>query len=150
VKNLAGIPTDDANAAIVDELASAGVDAVPVPLDARHREVLSTVDGVLRCGDRAFTFRRAWVYWTVGVADGSPALALDDAVAIDGAPYDDERGYYSGRRGCLGDVARWGGMSGGVAPVEYFMASGQHWHVDTQRGLDALVAALRSRFGGEA
>jgi len=28
VKNLAGIPTDDANAAIIDELASAGVDAV--------------------------------------------------------------------------------------------------------------------------
>ena len=148
MKNLAGIPTDDASAAIVDELASAGVDAVPVPLDSRHREVLSTVDGVLRCGDRAFTFRRAWVYWTVGVADGSPALALDDAVAIDGAPYDGPRGHYCGHRGCLGDVARWAGYAGGIAPRKFWPSDG--WHVDTQEGLDALVAALRSRFGGEA
>lgn len=146
MKNLAGIPTDDANAAIIDELASAGVDAVPVPLDARHREVLSTVDGVLRCGDRAFAFRRAWVYWSVGPAEGSPALTLDDAEAIDAAPHVGERGHYSGHRGCLGDVARWAGYAGGIAPRKFWPSSG--WHVDTQAGLDALAKALRARFGG--
>lgn len=146
MKNLAGIPTDDANAAIIDELASAGVDAVPVALDSRHREVLSTVDGLLRFGDRAFAFRRAWVYWCVSPAEGSPALTLDDAEAIDGAPYDGERGHYCGHRGCLGDVARWAGFAGGIAPREFWPSSG--WHVDTQAGLDALDAALRARFGG--
>lgn len=150
MNNLAGIPTDEANAAIIAELAGAGIDAVSVPLDKR-REVGSTVDGALRIGDRAFTFRRWWCYWIAAPAAESPAFTLDDAEFVDEWPRPkDARGGYNGNRGCLGDVVRWRGMSGGCAPKEFFRGdpAAVHWHVDTQAGLAGLVEALTARFGG--
>src|SRR5690348_7300116 len=57
MRNLAG--KDDADEAIYNELALAGVDMVRVP--RAHPEVPYTIEG--RLGP--FAFRRAWYYWVV-------------------------------------------------------------------------------------
>ena len=151
MRNLAGLPTDEANAAIIEELASAGIDAVPVPLDAKYREVRSTFDGVLCLGARTFAFRRAWVYWIVSA---TPALTLGEAEYIDEWPAPEASGtQHSGNRGTLGDVVRCDGYAGGRRPRDFPRSatrSFDNWHVDTRVGLAGLVEALAAQFGGAA
>jgi hypothetical protein len=155
MRNLAGVDPVDASQTARAELLAAGVPVAEHPDDGRQ-EVAVSCAGLLRMGDgRVATFRRLWCYWSVCV---EPPLSVADACAINERPHagdlDAGRSHYSGNSATLGAVARAFGYAGGMdrPMLERWCAPDgcDGWHVDTQAGLAALVAALIARGGGGA
>ena len=118
MKNLAGRPECDVH--IRSELSIAGIPAESV--EYRNTEVPYTVIGKLG----AFTFRRAWYYWTVS---GPMPLAEAEKMYADPAGVNDVR--VVGHCGC--PPAEW--QRNGFV---------ESYHIDTQEGLNLFAATVRS------
>lgn len=122
MKNYAG--RNDVDNELAEELTLAGITVEKLPELMRDKmgEVKSIVIGTLHGWD----FKRFWYYW---VCNG-PGIEVETAEKLHEQH---------------GSVVRTAGMAGGVSPREWFggFACG-HYHVDTQEGLNALAATIRS------
>lgn len=122
MKNATGLSTEDADLLVENELATAGIEPIAIPIQG---EVRASVGGNLEVGGYVFRLRRAWVYWS----------------AVD-APYDGVQTHHSGHGTNLGSVVRAGGYNGGQDSSE--LGDGvTHWHIDTQKGLNAFARWIK-------
>lgn len=123
--NYAGRP--DVDEAIKAELIEAGIEVEMMPEFWRenHPEMRTCVVGSLH----GWGFRRAWRYW---VAQG-PGIEVAAAEELHAK---------------FGQEVRVDGHCGCPSPREWFkgLACG-NYHVDTQRGLNALAATIRKLVG---
>lgn len=138
MENLAGVDAAEATAKCAMELVAAGI--VPKMIDEGPGEVKSRIGGSMNVRGYEFTFRRAWVYWTVNV---SPPIPCDIARKINDAPYIGDGGKYSGQPRRLGSVARVDGYAGGKEPDEGGVVG---YLIDTQRGLFDFVEVIKTEF----
>lgn len=113
---------DDVDDALAAELETAGITVERLPEILRSKgEVKTIVAGTLH----GWTFKRAWRYW---IATG-PGIPCHDATHL---------------HHWLGTEVRVDGHAGCPSPREWFhgLAVGAY-HVDTQRGLNALATTIR-------
>ena len=122
--NLAGVETCDET--IRKELELAGIEISELPIIMGNSEVPYKVIGSIPTGGVGhWSFTRAWRYW---VAEG-PGLSVEDASELH-AEY--------------GDEVRVDGHCGCPSPKEWNGNFGTGlYHVDTQRGLNALATMIR-------
>lgn len=128
MQNLAHVATEICNKFIRVELAKARIPAFEGTV-VRPLEVPASVVGIIAFANGASArFVRAWYYWTVHLTQPLP---LEPAQELNGR---------------LGEVVRVDGYSGGREPREGGVSN---YHVDTQLGLEALMAKLLESFGVE-
>lgn len=128
MQNLAKVATAISNMFIRVELAKARIPAFRGTI-VRPLEVPASVVGIIAFANGASAlFVRAWYYWTVHLTQALPVVAAREL---------NDR---------LGDVVRVDGYSGGREPREDGVSN---YHVDSQLGLEALVAKLLETFGAE-
>ncbi|MBP9091055.1 hypothetical protein KBI23_08500 [bacterium] len=128
MQNLANVATEISNKLIRVELAKARIPAFEGAV-IRPLEVPASVVGIIAFANGASAlFVRAWYYWTVHLTQPLP---LEPAQELNGR---------------LGEVVRVDGYSGGREPRE---AGVSNYHVDSQLGLEGLVAKLMESFGAE-
>jgi CYTH domain-containing protein len=113
----------DTDAILSQELEQAGITVVTSEIFRHGRgEVKTSVRGTLH----GWSFERAWYYW---VATG-PGIDADTAEAL----YESH-----------GVSVRVDGHGASPSPREHFKGLGAgHYHVDDQKGLNAIAAAIRS------
>ncbi len=126
MKNLAGVETAIADAALRIELAKAGIPVYRGEV-IRSQEVPATMIGVITyaAGVKA-TFSRGWYYWCVCISQPLPfqqAKQLNDQ---------------------WGSKVRVDGYAGGKEPSQHGVSS---YNIDSQEGLNALVSTLNETFG---
>lgn len=128
MRNLAGIPTQEANEQVSLELKAAGIRTL-LQIQPPNREVKATIVGYLPKKECHFGFQRAWYYWVVKASKPFP---LDKILTFNSK---------------WGEQARIWGFAGGRSNAEvsddhmqgYFDCL-QSWHIDTQDALEAFVA----------
>jgi hypothetical protein len=104
------------------ELEAAGIETYVMPFAPNRTKVPSKAVG----GIAGWSFRRAWYYW---VAEG-PGIPVEAAEKL---------------HATHGKEVRVAGHCGCPSPREWFGGFGVgSYHVDTQEGLNALAATLRS------
>jgi hypothetical protein len=153
MQNLAGTTTYEANPFVRRELEAAGIAVAPV--NPGRSEVQATLGGVIEVGGYEIRLERRWVYWGAEVhrmpaqpEDRRPHVPGPLAVALNDAPHID-RGTtkYSGASGRLGGVVRADGYAGGQASADIVEDGVEHWHIDTQDGLNAFAQWCRAELG---
>jgi hypothetical protein len=126
MKNYAG--RADADDEIAAELTAAGIPVCRLPeiLRKHQGEVQTVIVGDLH----GWEFKRAWRYWVCG----GPGIEIQAAERLHDAH---------------GTVVRVAGHCGCPSPREWFkgLACGSY-HVDTQEGLNALAATIKSLVEG--
>lgn len=122
MKNYAGCADKDTEIAAELETAGIHVHWLPEFMRTKRGEVQTIVMGDLH----GWTFERAWYYW---VAKG-PGIDVETAERLHAEH---------------GQAVRVDGHCGCPSPREWFrgLACG-HYHVDSQEGLNALAATIRS------
>ena len=118
-KEVNGTPIDDF---LSDELKEAGIEIVSYEfLRDKHPEVKTAIQGQLH----GWTFQRAWYYWMCK----GPGINNKEAEELHAE---------------FGKEVRVDGHCGCPSPTEWYhgLACG-HYHVDTQRGLNALAKTIR-------
>lgn len=121
--NMAGVPQDITTPMLRVELETAGITSC---LQVPYGEPKAIISGVMVFKNgQAMVLHRAWIYWTAWLIEPlshKAALALHDI---------------------HGKFVRPDGDCTSPRPV----TSVDHYHVDTQDGLNALVAAVKAEFG---
>lgn len=126
MRNLAGVDTPICDALLRVELTKAGVPAFTGEAIQRREVPATAIGAITYAGGVQATFYRCWYYWGVSLSKAlpyEPAKQLNDQ---------------------WGSQVRIDGYSGGKDPSPGGVYS---YNVDTQEGLNALVAVLNTTFG---
>lgn len=130
MRNLAGHP--ESSEICAAELAAAGIPVEKLPQPCG--EPRSLIGGSLG----GFTFRRAWVYWSV-----KGAMSRTLAHELNTTPRGSDLGTkYSGGGKTWGDVIRVEGFAGGTNVSAGGCSS---WHIDTEDGLAKFADFIREK-----
>lgn len=122
MRNLAGVPAEEADRVVTEELLTAGIAAIPGLFVG---EVKTSRGGVLEAHGRAVTLRRAWYCW-IATIHGPPVPLAPMRALNDG----------------YGREVRAGGYSGG-RDTQRIAAGLSVWHIDTAQGLKAFADWFR-------
>lgn len=123
-KNVAGKSPDHCDYQLGVELNAAGITIQIMPMVMDHPEVKTKVFGTIG-NHGGWNFSRNWSYWVVN----GPGLPLEYALEL----YD-----------TLGSEVRVGGDCGCGSPELWYEGNPVTlYHVDTQRGLNALAKAIK-------